>query len=328
MNRSLLTFLAIVSPVFGDCFHPTQQAHIVNPDADLELLWSDAIFTEGPAVAPDGSIYFTAIWTARIMRYDPCSGKVTTYREKSGKANGLMFDRGGRLVACEGADLGNRRVSVTDKDGKVRTLADKFQGKKFNSPNDLAITPEGRIYFTDPRYVGPESRDLDFEGVYLIEPDGKVKLATKELQRPNGILVSKDGKTAYVADNHSDPTQNRHLAAFPIKADGTFGKKKILFDYGETRGIDGMAMDVEGNFYATAGSGETSGIYVFSPEGKHLALIEVPESPTNCQFGIGKDSDTLYITAGVKRGYKEREMGAYGLYRIKVKKSGFHPATK
>jgi sugar lactone lactonase YvrE len=293
----------------------------------MELLWSDAIFTEGPAVAPDGSVYFTSIWTSRIMRFEPCSGKVTTYREKSGKANGLMFDREGRLVACEGSDGGNRRVSITGKDGKVRALANNFQGKKFNSPNDLAITTEGRIYFTDPRYVGNESRDLDFEGVYLIEPDGKVKLATKELQRPNGILISKDGETAFVADNHSDPTQNRHFSAFPILSDGTFGKKRILFDFGETRGIDGMAMDAEGNLYATAGSGETSGIYVFSPVGKHLALIPVPESPTNCQFGNGKEANTLYITAGVKRGNTKREMGAYGLFRIQTKIAGYHPAT-
>ena len=327
MMRSFIISLFIVSVGFANSFKPTQQCEFVDSSAKLELLWSDAIFTEGPAVAPDGSIYFTDIRTARIMRFEPKSKKISTYRNNSGKANGLMFDRQGRLLACEGSDGGNMRVSITEKNGKVRTLVDKFEGKRLNSPNDLAITPEGRIYFTDPRYVGNEPRELDFEGVYLIEKNGKVKVATKEISRPNGILISKDGKTAYVADNHSIDCQNRHLASFPIKADGTFGKKTILFDYGEDRGIDGMAMDVDGNLYATAGRGETSGIYIFSPKGEQLAKIALPADPTNCQFGVGDEIDTLYITAGIK-GVESGTRGAFGFYRIKVKKKGYHPATQ
>ena len=326
MKRTLICFLVFVSPALADCFHPTQQEEFVDPGTELELLWSDAKFTEGPAVAPDGSIYFTAIRTARIMRFDPCSKEVTMYRKDSGKANGLMFDREGRLLACEGSDYGNMRVSITEKDGTVRTLADKYQGKRLNSPNDLTILPDGRIYFTDPRYRGHEPQELDFEGVFLVGKDGKLSVATKDLQRPNGILVSKDGKMAYVADHHSDPKQNRHLAMFPVKADGTFGKKEVLFDFEEGRGVDGMAMDTEGNLYATAGSGEDAGIYIFSPEGKHLALIKLPGAPTNCQFGNGNEASTLYITAGVQ-GKEKGTIGAFGLYRIQVKKTGYHPAT-
>jgi sugar lactone lactonase YvrE len=187
------------------------QDQFVSKEVSLELLWSDAKFTEGPAAAPDGSIYFTSIRTARIMRFEPKTGKTTVYRKDSGKANGLMFDRQGRLVACEGSGHGNIRVSITDKDGTISTLADKFENKRLNSPNDLFITPKGRIYFTDPRYIGHEPRELDFEGVYLVEPDGTLKLATKKLQRPNGILISRDEKTAYTADHHSDNKKNGHL---------------------------------------------------------------------------------------------------------------------
>ena len=324
----LATHLLLTATILSAApFQPTAQDNFVPKGAKLELLWADAKFTEGPAVAPDGSIYFTSIRTARIMRFDSKTSNITTYRKDSGKANGLMFDRQGRLVACEGSDHGGIRVSITEKDGTMRTLADKYQGKRLNSPNDLFITPQGRIYFTDPRYIGHEPRELKFEGVYLIEPDGTLKLATKKLQRPNGILISKDGRTAYVADHHSEPTQNRHLAAFPIKKDGTFGKKRILHDFGEDRGVDGMAMDTGGNLYATAGSGATSGIYIFGPGGEHLAKLTLPADPTNCQFGTGKERSTLYITAAIP-GKEKNTMGAFGLYRVKLLKQGRHSALE
>ena len=327
MKLKTLLALAAATNLQASEFKPTSQNDFISKEAKLELLWSDAKFTEGPAVAPDGSIYFTSIRTARIMRFDSKTGQITTYRKDSGKANGLMFDRQGRLVACEGSDHGGIRVSITEKSGKVRTLADNYEGKRLNSPNDLFITPKGHIYFTDPRYIGHEPRELDFEGVYLIEPDGTLKLATKKIQRPNGILISKDGRTAYVADHHSEPTENRHLVAFAIKKNGLSGKKRILHDFGEDRGIDGMAMDTDGNLYATAGQGESSGIYIFGPKGEHLAKIPLPAAPTNCQFGSGKELSTLYVTAGIP-GKEKNTMGAFGLYRIKVLKQGRHAALE
>ena len=326
MTKFLPILLGTVAILNAE-FEPTAQDRIVPKGAKLELLWSDAKFTEGPAAAPDGNIYFTSIRTARIMRFEPKTGKTTLYRKDSGKANGLMFDRQGRLVACEGSDHGNIRVSITDKDGTIRTLADKFEGKRLNSPNDLFITPKGRIYFTDPRYIGHEPRELDFEGVYLIEPDSTLKLATRKLQRPNGILISRDEKTAYVADHHSDNEKNRHLVAFRIRPDGTFGKKTILHDFGEDRGIDGMAMDTDGNLYTTAGTEKTSGIYVFSPDGGHLARIPLPGAPTNCAFGKNEDNKTLYITAAIK-GREKNTMGAFGLYRIRLGVTGRHAPTE
>ena len=323
MKIPVLPFILLAFQPIHASFKPTAQDRIVPKDAKLELLWSGGIFTEGPAAAPDGSIYFTSIRTARIMRFDPKNGKTSLFRKDSGKANGLMFDRQGRLVACEGSDHGNIRVSITKKDGSVRTLASHYKGKRLNSPNDLFITPNGRIYFTDPRYIGHEPRELDFEGVYLIEPDGALKLATKNLERPNGILISLDGSTAYVADHHSENTRNRHLLSFKIRKDGTFGKKLILHDFGEDRGIDGMAMDIRGNLYATAGTGQTSGIYVFSPKGEHLARIPLPAAPTSCTFAKGREVSTLYITAGIK-GVQKGSMGAFGLYRIELQIEGRH----
>src|SRR5439155_22063403 len=131
-------------------------------------------FTEGPAYGPGGKVYFSDIGN-RIMVFDPATGKTAVFRDPSGRANGLDFDAKGRLVACEGANTGgNRRITITEKDGTVRVLADKWQGKRFNSPNDLTIDTKGRVYFTDPRYVGDEPRELDNESVYRINADGTV----------------------------------------------------------------------------------------------------------------------------------------------------------
>ena len=326
--RVLIISLILTTTFLRGNFIPTQQNNFIESSAELELLWSDAIFTEGPAVAPDGSIYFSAIRTARIMRYDPVTAFVSIYRNESGKSNGLMFDREGRLVACEGADYGGRRVSITKKDGSVISLAEKFEGKRFNSPNDLSILPNGRIYFTDPRYRGHEPREIDVEGIYFIDTDGTVKLATDEIDKPNGILISIDTKTAYLACFESIQSKKRQLVKFSIRSDGSFGDKEVLFDFGDKRGADGMAIDTEGNIYAAAGVGKDAGIYIFSPMGEQLALLSMSKigAVTNCQFGIGEDASTLYITAAVE-GKKRGRMGAFGLYKIKLQKQGYHPAT-
>ncbi len=275
--------------------------------SSLEVLWADGEFTEGPALAPDGSIVFSDIGN-RMLRFDPKTKQVAVYRDPSGRSNGLKFDARGRLVACEGGNTGgNRRISITEPDGKVRTLADRWDGKRFNSPNDLAIGPRGQVYFTDPRYVGNDPRDIDFEGVFLVEPDGKVTLATRDVQKPNGIIVTPDGKTVYVADNN--PKGVLHLLAFRVQADGSLGEKRILYDFKTGRGIDGMTLGRDGNIYATAGTGARGGVYVFSPAGgEPKGFIPTPGDPTNCCFGA--DGATLYITAGA--GPK------FGLYRIRV----------
>ena len=281
---------------------------IVPAGAKLEKLWSEGEFTEGPAYGPDGCIYFSDIGN-RIMKFDPATKKTTEYRKPSGRANGLDFDPQGRLVAAEGANTGgNRRVTVTEKDGTIRVLADRWKGKRFNSPNDLTIDFKGRIYFTDPRYVGNEKREIDTESVYRIDPDGSVTQIISDVKKPNGIGLSPDMKTLYLAE--SNPGGPQQLLAYPLNEDGSVGKKRLLYDFGKGRGIDGMSIDKKGNIYGAAGQGQTGGVYVFNPEGKRLAFIPVPEVPTNCVFG-GKDKKMLYITAG------------RSLYRIPVGIEGF-----
>jgi gluconolactonase len=212
-------------------------------------------------------------------------------------------------VAAEGANTGgNRRVTVTEKDGTVRVLADRWKGKRFNSPNDLTIDVKGRVYFTDPRYVGSEKREIDTESVYRIDPDGTVTQIISDVKKPNGIGLSPDMKTLYLAE--SNPGGPQQLLAYPLNEDGSVGKKRLLYDFGKGRGIDGMSIDKKGNIYGAAGQGRTGGVYVFNPEGKRMAFIPVPEVPTNCVFG-GKDKKMLYITAG------------RSLYRIPVGIEGF-----
>lgn len=319
----LLSTALAAAPSAGD-FTPTAQARIVPPGAKVETLWNEGDFTEGPAPAADGAILFSDIGN-RILRFDPKTGKTTEFRNPSGKSNGLKFNPQGELVACEGAAPGgNRRISVTDTNGKVRTLADKFDGKRFNSPNDLAITAAGDIYFTDPRYVGNEPRELDFEGVFLVKPDGSVRVATRDVQKPNGIIVTPDGKTVYVADNNGAPMGNRQLVAFNVQPDGTLADKRVLHTFGpQQRGIDGMTLDVEGNIYATAGNGPLAGIYVFGPQGEQLARIITPGEPSNCVFGVDDEARTLYITGAgppVTGGAKR----PYALYRVPLAIAGYH----
>ncbi len=285
-----LPSLAVVALSFVGFLAAAEDNPIVPEGAKLEKLWSEDIGD-------------------RIMAYNPATGKTSVYRDPSGRANGLDFDAKGRLVAAEGANKGgNRRVTLTEADGTIRVLADKWKGKRLNSPNDLTIDTKGRIYFTDPRYVGDEKREIDTESVYRIDPDGTLTQIITDVQKPNGIILSPDMKTLYVAD--SNPKGNQHLLAFPLKTDGSVGEKKLLYDFGKERGIDGMVVDVKGNIYGAAGDGKTGGVYVFDPEGKKIAFIPVPETPSNCVFA-GKDRKTLYVTAGKS------------LYRIGLKIEGF-----
>lgn len=300
-----LSLLLAVSIVLADD-RPGPDA-VVAPGATLEKLWGEGSFTEGGALAEDGSILFSDIGD-RIMRFDPKTKKTTAFRDPSGRANGLIFDAKGRLIAAEGANTGGgRRVSVTERDGTVRTLADGYQGKRFNSPNDVAVDRAGRVYVSDPRYVGNEPRELDFEAVFRIDPDGSVHRLETTAYKPNGVVVSPDGKTLYVADNGS---KRQVLLALDLDPQGNATNPRVLIDLGKGRGIDGMTVTTDGRIVATLGQGEFGGVYVFSPEGKTLAFIAVPESPTNVEFG-GDDGKTLYITAGKS------------LYRINTTMTGF-----
>jgi len=297
------------------CFSPKngagQNAGIVPSGATVEKVASGFRFTEGPVMDRRGNILFTDIPNNRIIIFNPADGKAGVFREPSGRANGLEFDRQGRLYAAEGNSTdGGRRVSRTEKNGKVSTLADSYNGKKLNSPNDLCIDTRGRVYFTDPRYGDRKGIEQDKESVYRIDTGGKVTRIIDDVQRPNGILISPDAKTLYVADNNSDEGGNRTLNAYDVSPTGQVSNKRVLYDFAPGRGIDGMALDRDGNIYATAGAREKAGVYVITPQGKQLAFIKTPEDPANCTFG-GADRKTLYITAG------------QSLYRIKLNATGY-----
>jgi gluconolactonase len=317
---------------------------IVSPDAKLELLFTRNAplhlgLTEGPAVAPDGSIYFSDIPFGKdkgmILHFDPKTKKTEVFTDDSRKSNGLKFDAKGFLIACEGADDGGRCVSRYDVKSRERiVLADRYEGKRFNAPNDLVIDRRGRIYFTDPRYLGTEPRELEHRAIYRLDPGGKVSEVSHALEKPNGIALSPNERTLYVADNNNgtdriDPTAPApkpgamKVHAFRIGADGfVMGPGKVLIDFGEETGCDGMTMDVKGNVYLAVRSLKRPGIWVLDPEGKEVAYIPTGPSqpgakepkgiPSNCCFGIGKESKVLYVTIDVS------------LYRIPLKVEGYH----
>lgn len=268
---------------------------------------------EGPAWH-DGSLYFTD--GERINRMGP-DGRTSVFRQNA--SNGLLFDRAGRLVACES---GLRRVTRTEKDGSITVLTDHFHGKRYNTPNDLCADSQGRIYFTDPRYgprEGMEIRDEKgriVEGVYRItekahaKPRVELLLGPDEVNRPNGILVTPDDRFLYVADNnnnnHGAP---RKLLRFTLNADGSVqpGSRRVIFDWRDSRGPDGIKMDAAGRLYVAAGRNEPNeyettrfkaGCYVLSPGGRLIDFIATaPDEATNCALG-GADKRTLYITSG------------------------------
>jgi gluconolactonase len=265
-----------------------------------------------------GNVLFTDIPNNRIMIYNPTDGKARVFREPSSRANGLEFDSQGRLIACEGNSTdGGRRVSRTERNGKVVTLADGYNGKKLNSPNDLHLDSRGSIYFTDPRYGDRKGVEQDKEAVYRIDTKGKLSRIIDDVQRPNGILISADDKTLYLADNNGEQGGNRTLNAYDLHSDGHVTNKRVLFDFAAGRGIDGMALDIEGNVYATAGTGEAAGVYILTPQGKQIGFIRTPEDPTNCAFA-GTGRKELYITAG------------QSLYRVKLNAQGrlIYPASR
>ena len=223
---------------------------VIAPGAKLEKVWGEGTFTEGGALDQDGSILFSDIGN-RIMRFDPKTGKTKVFREPSGRANGMIFDMRGRLVVAEGANIGGgRRVSITERDGTVRTLADNYDDKRFNSPNDVAVDRRGRVYVSDPRYVGNEPRELDFEGVFLIDFDGFVTPLVTTALKPNGLALSPDEKTLYISDNGP---RRRVLIAAERGPTGKLGRTKVIHDFGSGRGIDGMTVTTDGRIVAAAG---------------------------------------------------------------------------
>jgi gluconolactonase len=272
-------------------------------------------FTEGPTVDRDGNVYFTEMVSLRIMKLT-ADGVLSTFREHSNNANGLLIDPQGRLVACEGAPSQRTGVPVTFKPqitrtdlgtGVMQVLADNYEGKPFVGPNDVTIDGKGRLYFTD----------LAGGAVYRIDGPGKLAriLAVPDIQRPNGIQISPDDKQLYLIEANGAQGGARMIRAYDLGPDGTVGNMRVHYNFYPGRSADGMSIDAEGNLYASAGmnqlrgTSETldtkTGVYVISPQGKLLKFIPIPEDfITNNAFG-GSDMKTLYVTAG-KTLYKVR----------------------
>jgi gluconolactonase len=259
-----------------------QKTGVVAVGAKVEKLAGGFKFTEGPAADAQGNIFFSDIPNNRIHKWssDPGAPGLSTFRESSGGANGLYFDKKGNLLTCEGT--GRRLVSI-DPTGNVTVLADKYQGKQFNSLNDLWIDPNGSVYFTDPRYGGRDDMEQDGEHVYYLSPDRKKLIRViADLVRPNGVIGTPDGKKLYVADHGGKKT-----FVYDINKDGTLSNKKLF----APEGSDGMTIDNQGNIYLT-----TNVVAVYNSKGEKTETIQIPETPANVTFG-GKDKKTLFITA-------------------------------
>ncbi len=265
----------------------TQQAKskIIAKGATLTKLSGEYAFTEGPAADAEGNVFFTDQPNDKIYKWTANDGTITVYMDKTGRSNGLYFDRDGNLLSC--ADLENQLWKI-DKNQKVTVLVNDFEGKKFNGPNDLWIDPKGGIYFTDPfyqrKYWTRTTMELPEKRVYYLSPDKKtLTIAARELVAPNGIIGTSDGKKLYVAD-----IGDRKTYSYTINADGTLSNRKLF----TSMGSDGMTLDRKGNVYLVG-----KGVTVFDKNGTQIEHIDVNEPWTaNVTFG-GKDRKTLFITA-------------------------------
>lgn len=322
-------------------------------DSKLTKLFEGTVLTEGVAVAPDGMVYFSditfshqavddkgVIEAGHIWQFDPKTRKTKIFRSPSGMSNGIKFDASGNMLVCEGADHGGRRVTRTDmKTGKSYIIAAFFKGRKLNSPNDVTIDEKGRIYFSDPRYLGHETIEQPVMAVYRIDTDGSIHRIITDAGKPNGVAVSPDQKSLYVVSNDNGTTGIEQLAdgadsdnpaalsvplnkgrmalmAYDLKSDGSATYRKTLVDYAPEDGPDGLVCDTEGNLWVAVRDEKKPGIVVYSPEGKEIGYIKT-KIPTNVGFGRGKDSNLLYITAGKS------------LYSIRVNRHGYRlPARR
>ncbi|MDR2811237.1 MAG: SMP-30/gluconolactonase/LRE family protein [Tannerellaceae bacterium] len=283
-QKLVIYFCLFISPICSTMYAQTG-GNLIAPDAKVEKLAEGFSFTEGPAVDHQGNVYFTDQPNDRILIWS-VDGKLSTFHEKPGRANGLYFDKQNRLISC--SDLDNELWRF-DANGNHTVILKDFNGKKLNGPNDLWVHPNGGIYFTDPLYARnywTRSPEMQQEGQYLyyVTPDlQSVKRIDTELEQPNGIIGSPDGKLLYVADIRA-----RKTYVYDIRPDGALANKRLF----TAMGSDGMTMDEKGNIYLTG-----RGVTIFNPAGEQIEQIPVEANWTaNVCFG-GKDMQTLFITA-------------------------------
>ncbi len=282
--KTILTYSVLGFTVFLTACD-AQQEPIIADSATVTPVSSDFAFTEGPASDKAGNVYFTDQPNDRIMKWDAGSGEISVYMEPAGRANGLYFDRQGRLLACADEHFQLWRIGP---DKKVTILVDDFNGHKLNGPNDLWVDPKGGIYFTDPYYQRPywerKKPDITQQRVYYLSPDGTdLRIVADDLVQPNGIIGSPDGNTLYVADIGDKKTYK-----YSIDGEGNLTGRTLFAPMGS----DGMTLDQRGDLYLTG-----QGVTVFNKDGEQITNIPIPQDWTaNVTFG-GADQKTLFITA-------------------------------
>jgi gluconolactonase len=302
------------------------QGTVTAPQAVLERVFAGGEFTEGPAVSPDGRVFFSDLtWASpekteagHLWCYDPRTDSTFVYRSPSNMSNGISFDRIGRMVVAEGNDDGARRISRTDlATGKSEILASRYAEKRLNSPNDLVVDKAGRVFFTDPRYGETAGIEQPVMGVYRLNGDGSLTLLIKDVPMPNGIAIAPDERALYVgcyAEASDAGKGAAFVAAYDLLTDGSARFRKVLITFPDAAGPDGMELDVQGNLYVAIRDEINPRVGVYSPGGAALGMIPLPEVPSNVAFGRNADAKTLYITAGGS------------LYRTTVQNEGYHAA--
>ena len=316
-------------PAPSNLAHAPLPTSLLAPQAALNIAVRTCLL-EGPAFDSDGNLFFSDIIGNQIYRMTP-AGALSVFRADSGRTNGNTFDAHGLLISCEGAEFGTggrRRLVRSDlKTGHIEVLTDRYEGKRYNSPNDVVVDVKGRIWFTDPFYGDDRSAlELDAEAVYRIEADGAIArvLSQPQIERPNGLAITPDARTLYVIDSHTRPGGNRKVWSFDVTEDGNLSGQRLVFDFGRGRGGDGMRLDDRGNLWVAAGilharhGGETTdvpaGVYVITPKGELLGRIPISEDLcTNLTFG-GPERKTLYVTAGKSIFKIPLAVSGYSLY--------------
>ena len=283
-----------------------EMLNLVDADAQVEKLGTGCQFTEGPVWNSEGKfLLFSDIPSNQMKKWSSETG-IINFREPSGKSNGLTYDRQGRLIACEHA---NRRVSRTEIDGEIVTIASHYEGKRLNSPNDVVVKSDGSIYFTDPPYgLSAEygslgEKELDFQGVYRLSPDdNSLTLLIDDFDCPNGLCFAPDESVLYI----NDSSERLHVRAFDVQPDGTISNGRVFAEIVGEGGVpDGMKVDQKGNVYVTG----PGGVWIFDMSGKRIGTINTPEGATNLGWGES-DWKTLYFVAKTS------------LYRIRFKVAG------
>lgn len=283
MKKLNLIVLIVFSIFLVSAANPTKKDKLIAKNAIVNKAGDGFIFTEGPAVAADGRVYFTDQPNDRIHIWDENKG-ISLYLERTGRSNGMYFNTKGELVTC--ADEKNQ-LAYFDENKKLIQIHEGFEGKHLNAPNDLWIAPNGGIYFSDPYYhrkwwAEGHKEIQDVRGVYHLNTKGEIKRVIDDFETPNGLIGTPNGKTLYVADIQAKKTWK-----YDIQPDGSLSNKSFF----AANGSDGMTIDNKGNVYLTSGK-----VWVYNPDGELIKEIEFPESPSNVCFG-GKKRKTLFVTA-------------------------------